>query len=129
MPCNSDYMNPNNKEKELQKSAGLLVWLWNELGIEPESWAVNEAADMYASDERAVTVLCDVLKGLDDSSLDRIVYNGRNKMARKLADWWDEHQEADRIRENKEALAETTKNLRRSGIARLSWAERVALGL
>jgi hypothetical protein len=33
---------------------------------------------------------------------DRLVYDGRNPMARKLADWWEEHQKADKMRRNRE---------------------------
>ena len=36
---------------------------------------------------------------------DRIVYDARNKTARRLADWWEEHQEEDAKREAAELKA------------------------
>ena len=54
------------------------------------------------SPEDGGTILCSILKGLTPVQLDEIVYNGRDKQARLLADWWDDHLEWDRQREEAE---------------------------
>lgn len=108
MPCNADYLEPTNREKQLQHAANLLVYLYKKLGITPLDWVAAEANNIYASDERSVVQLCATLKALEPSVRDWVVYNARNKTARQLADWWEEHQAADAERE-RQALGYTEK--------------------
>ena len=42
---------------------------------------------------------------MPDDDVNRIVYDARNPQSRKLADWWEKHQEADRKRESEEEEA------------------------
>ena len=130
MPCRSDYMEPTNKENRLQETAKLLCYVYTQLGLEstiPVGWL--EAADNCYCEHDLVPDLCAVLKGLAEKTLDRIVYSPKNKMARKLADWWEEHLEADRKREAEEARAIEVKVLISSAKSKLSAAEKMALGL
>lgn len=46
--------------------------------------------------------MCSAIRALTDEQMNRIVYDGRNPKARSLADWWEKHLEADRIREEQE---------------------------
>lgn len=107
MPCNSDYMNPTDKETRLRETAWLYAYALSKLGEEvpPE---VGLAAENIYCRKDYVPALCALLKGLPEEKRDAIVYNARDKDARRLADWWEEHLEADRIREAKEAKEAAT---------------------
>ena len=60
---------------------------------------------------------------------DEFIYNARVKESRDLADWWEEHQGADRKREAKEKKAKKEADLRKKALSKLTAAERKALGL
>lgn len=60
MPCNSDYMKPDAREKQLQLTAKLLVYVYEKTGAKPEDWILREAENVYAQDERLVPALCGV---------------------------------------------------------------------
>ena len=34
--------------------------------------------------------LCTLIRNMSEEQRDRIVYNGRDPVSRRLADWWDE---------------------------------------
>lgn len=128
MPCRSDYMEPNGKEKQLQETAQLLSYVYQQLGESVPSSVSITAEDQYAKMD-FVPDLCYILKWFTSTQLDTIVYNGRVKESRALADWWERHQEADRAREAQEALAEHVAELKKTGVAKLTPAERKALGV
>ncbi len=73
--------------------------------------------------------LCRICKVMSVKELNKIMYNGRNKNARKLADWWDKHQEEDIKRQKKEEKAKKQIVLRKQAWNKLSPAEREAWGL
>lgn len=102
MPCNSDYLNPTNREAELQRAAKLLVYVYDKLDIEVPSYVKKASKDVYCKDDRSVTRLCAILDVMLPNTLDEIVYNAKDKTSRDLADWWEEHQKADREREVEE---------------------------
>ncbi len=134
MGCRSDYLEPNAREVELRRAARLLVFVHEKTGTTPPEWAVKEAANVYASDERSVTELCAVLRAMPAAKRDKLVYNGRDAQARDLADWWDAHQAADAAREAAEraqasrARAETRARAKLKA-AGLSASEMAALGI
>ena len=129
MPCNSDYMAPSTKERELQRTAKLLVYLQRQLGQEPEAWLLHEANNIYSSNDQSVIKLCDALRQMSPTQMDSIVYNGHNKTARDLADWWEEHQAADVERERTEAIVTARKQLRDQALSKLTSEEKEALGI
>jgi hypothetical protein len=129
MGCNSDYLEPTYREAELQRAAGLLVFVTKSLGNKPEDWMKNEAGNLYASDDRSVTELCAVLKAMSKEDLERIVYDAKNKTARDLADWWETHQAADTAREAKEKAAAKAEAIRKKAVAKLTPKERKVLGV
>ncbi len=102
MPCNSDYLDPTNREAELQRAAKLLVYVYEKLNLEVPSYVKKASKDVYCKDDRSVSRLCSILDAMPPDTLDRIVYNAKNKTSRDLADWWEEHQQADREREVEE---------------------------
>lgn len=128
MPCNSDYMNPNERERELQRSAKLLVYVFRTIETTPPEWLLEEANNIYAKDDRSVTMLCATLKAMDPQERETLL-GGRKRTARDLANWWEEHLEADTAREEREAAEAERARSRRSGLNKLTAAERDALGI
>ena len=90
MPCNSDYMNPTETEKNLSVIYGLLDEL--ETGVLPPNFGngFDKRAYSYATkehlDERT-SELCSKLQGVDVS-----------KYSLEMQIWWRDHQKADRER-------------------------------
>lgn len=80
---------------------------------------------MLASGNRRIGWLRETLQNIDDAELDIIVYNARNPTARKLADWWEEQKEW----QERVDYETQQRNLRESGLKKLTVAERHALGL
>ena len=102
MPCNSEYMNPNAKEKALQETAKLLVFVLGELNEAVPQHVRAAAENPYCSVD-FVPMLCDRIRGMTCEQMTAIVYDGRNRMSRQLADWWEAHDQADRVRTAEEA--------------------------
>lgn len=128
MPCNCDHMEPSKWEKESKKVAKLIVWSYNQLDEVCPTWIQYVANNTHGDIDKVhdlTAILCKCCKTLSED----VIYDGRNKTARRLADWWDNHQEADRIKE--EAEIELNKNIELAsrGLAKLTPEEREALGL
>lgn len=102
MPCRSDYMEPTHKERLLQETAVLYAYALNELGEEVPDTVHQAATDQYCRVD-FVPELCRLIRNMTEDECDRIVYNPRSKISRKLADWWEKHEEADRKRTAKES--------------------------
>lgn len=104
MPCNSDHLAPNSHEYESHRCCKHLVYVFETTNKPVPKW-IQEAVDSpYGCPNRIVEVtqlLCGLLRNMTPTEMDIIVYNGRNPRARRLADWWDEHQEADNARLDK----------------------------
>lgn len=108
MPCNSDHMNARPNETLSRETAVLIVYLNGRLGYVTEGWIEEAAKEYYGNEGRVdeiVATLCATMTSLDETQVNEIVYDGSNPLSRKLADWWDEHQEADAAREEAEAKA------------------------
>mgnify|MGYP003333131810 CR=1 FL=1 len=126
MPCRSDYMDPTHKEIELQRTAQLLRFVYVKLEL-PVSEKLNKAAgDTWCKDD-FVPELCRTIRGLNEAQLNYIVYNARDKISRSLADWWEEHEAADRAREAKERKEAEEKELAKSAMQKISKEELAAL--
>lgn len=98
MPCNSDYLEQNHIEKELQKTAKLLVVLHKKMKVKSPEWVVKASEDYYCQEHKVVPELCATIRKLTKAQKDKFIYNGRDAECRKLADWFDEHDKADRER-------------------------------
>ena len=126
MPCRSDYMEPTHKEIQLQRTAKLLRFVNVKLDL-PVSKKLNEAANSsYCSDD-FVPELCKTIRGLNEEQLNDIVYNARDKISRSLADWWEEHEAADRAREAKERKEAEEKALAERAMQKITKEELAAL--
>lgn len=97
MPCKSDYMEPTVKERQHRQAAQLLVYVHGKLGQPVPKKLSAAAADIYggADGEKNMEFLCTLIRNMSEEQRERIVYNGRDPMARRLADWWDEHEAED----------------------------------
>lgn len=112
MPCNCDYMEPNAAEKNTKQTAQNLIYVYKSLGKDIPS-AYKDAAETYYPNihllNEIVIDLCSTIRQMTDEQRDKIIYDGRNSDARKLADWWEKHQKADEARIKKEKLKERQK--------------------
>ena len=105
MPCNSDHMEPSTHEKESKRVALCLGYALTMLG-RPSSDRLDAAADSCYGDVKFLNYmthsLCELCKEMSPHQQRDIIYNGRDPASRRLADWWDEHQDADTARIAKE---------------------------
>lgn len=131
MPCNSDYMKQDELELHIQKTAQLVKFVKTKLGLiitKDES----ELDTSYPNRSKADFIterLCSLIKGMTPDDRERIVWNAKNRSSRLLADWWDEHQTADRKRIHEEASKQRDEQLKKSALKKLTKAEKKALGL
>ncbi|AFU87818.1 hypothetical protein CcrKarma_gp301 [Caulobacter virus Karma] len=109
MPCNSEYQQPNAREAESKKVAGLLVYVHDKLGRTDLSSSIRTIANIYYGApgrcDELTERLCSMLRDLTLDEQNEVIYDGRNPKARELADWWERHQEHDRKRAEAEAQA------------------------
>lgn len=109
MPCSSDYLEPTQSELNSKEVAQHLIYVKKKLDyIELPEYVYVANSDSYGYPKMLddmVVLLCDLLSTMRKVDLEEIVYNAKCKESRKLADWWEEHQEADKkrkLKENKE---------------------------
>jgi hypothetical protein len=95
MPCNSDYLEPSEREKYLQDTAKLLVQLLQIRGLPVTDWILNQADSIYASDGRLVPELCSQISAIPEEVKETIMYDGHSEFSRSLASWWHRHQQED----------------------------------
>ena len=126
MPCRSDYMEATDREVRLRETAQLLIYVKQHLKEKVSDRLLKASNDYYCSVD-FVPELCKTIRKLTPEQMNDIVYNSRDKTSRRLADWWEEHEEADRKREAKEAEEKQRKALRKQALAKLSKEERMAL--
>lgn len=104
MACNAEYMRPSDVEVNSKTVCQLLVFLSDKINRDIPEWVHKAANDMYGTPKRldeATQMLCAMCQDADEA----VIYDARDPMCRKLADWWEEHQAADRQREKAEREA------------------------
>lgn len=105
MPCRSDYMEPNAREQESKLVCQLLAYVLMAKKT-PVPKKIRDGATEYYGDpnrlDEYTDQLCTLCKEMTEAEKDSIMYNGRNANARRLADWWERHQEVDRKRSEEE---------------------------
>lgn len=132
MPCNSDYLGPNAKEKNKNEVAKHLVYVLSEQKQHIPDEYKQAAGNIYGQGidlDEAVRDLCSIIQLMDKKELDEIVYNGRSRESRKLADWWDEHKKADEGRVKLELKAIKDEKIKQKALEKLTPYERKLLGL
>lgn len=98
MPCDSSYLAPRGAEIESRRVGRLLVWLGELIGQEPPVYARAAAEHVYGSPrdlDRMTDALCTTIRNLPKDARERVLYNGKDKRSRALADWWEEHEKHD----------------------------------
>ena len=132
MPCNSDYMAASGQELESKRVCGLIVYLYGKIGKPCPSWISEAASEYYGNVRRvdeATQILCAALRSLTEEEVGDYVYDGRNKDARKLASWWERHQEWDARRVKEETESRQKIVARERALQKLTTEEMEALGL
>lgn len=132
MPCNSSYMEPDHREREMKEAAQLMLYVLKSEGREPLEWVEKAANHCYGdSDGRdTIALLCERLRNMTEEQRDKVVYGDlRNKTGRRLADWWERHLENDKERKRLEKKKGREEALRDSAKSKLTDEEREALGL
>lgn len=106
MGCNSEYMNPTGKEKQLRETAELYAYALRERHGTDYSLPgkVLEALSTPYTNVDVTAELCEFLREQDLPTFESIVYNARSKDSRRLAQWWEDHEAADRARIAQERL-------------------------
>jgi hypothetical protein len=122
MPCNSDYMEANQSEKNLSVVYGLLDEL--ETGKLPANFGDGYDKRVYNKhfpkehlDEKTEE-LCSKLQNTDVS-----------KFSLEMQMWWRDHQKADKDRLQKEMSKQKDNEAREIALSKLSDYERKLLGL
>jgi hypothetical protein len=122
-------MDPTEAEAESKIICKHLVYLSNIVWrLKISSWVTRGATDTYGVPEKVcelTRMLCDACKDIDDS----IIYNGKDKNARRLADWWDEHLEGEERREAEDAALEENEKVKYQALSKLTKEEKKALNL
>ena len=106
MPCNSDYMDPNQSERNSKEVAEHLMYIQSLQPYIILPKYISEAANnFYGNSDKLnemVVLLCSIISRFDNEELNRIVYNGKDPKSRKLANWWDIHEKEDAKRINQD---------------------------
>ena len=71
--------------------------------------------------DETTNILCSNI--IEGCISEEILYNGRNEMSRRLATWWENHQEHDRQRMKKEQEEEAREQLKRNTLSKLTKEE------
>jgi len=132
MPCQSDYLAASGQELESKRVCGLLVYLGVQLGRDIPGWVHEAAKDYYGNVNRldeATKMLCECCRTLTKAEAESFIYDGHSPDARKLAEWWERHQEWDRRRVAEEQDSRRRIMLKDRALKKLTVEEREALGL
>ncbi len=132
MPCNSDYMEASGQELESQRVCKLLAYLYDKTGEAIPNWVARAATDYYGNLDRldeATKLLCECIRGLTEVEFEKFVYNVHDKDSRRLAGWFERHQEWDERRVKEEDETRRKIILKERALKKLSTEEMKALGL
>jgi len=111
-------MEATSDETESRRLANLVMYLNDSLDI-TTSEDIKEAARSYYGNAEILDSLtaytCGKIKRMDEETLNRVVYDGRNPTARQLADWYEQHEAIDRRRLREEKKREEKVKLVNNG--------------
>lgn len=132
MPCNSDYQNPSTYDVDISQTVKNLIFVLNELGIQTNNELAAAYRQCFFSKEEGdkwTAELCSRLSSLSKKDKNRIIYNAKSAKSRRLADWYEEHQEADKKREAKEMQDLKDSIDRATALNKLTKREKTLLGI
>jgi superfamily II DNA/RNA helicase len=125
-------MEPTRYEEEILQTVKNLIYVYGKLKTKPSDELIRASKSVYFTKEEGdkwVAKLCGILTPMPEKEKQKIIYNAKSAEARKVADWWEEHQEADRKREAEEKQAKKDANTRKKALAKLTDNELRVLGL
>lgn len=131
MPCDSSYLEQNEREYELQRAAKLLLFCYRLHGVKGVTHQLVKAANEVYCEADYVSTLCEYLtefQARSPKNFEKFIYNGKDKNCRDLASWWEEHKAADKEREDSEKKAKQLKKIKASALDKLTTEEKKALG-
>ena len=132
MPCNSNYMNPTLKEINRRETSELICYVNRKLNLPTPTNIIEASQDIYGQGvelDEVVSLLCEKISSMTEQQKESIVYNAKNKTSRKLADWWEEHVEADKRRLKMELEEKKKKETMDEILKKLTPSEKEVLGL
>lgn len=132
MPCNSDYLEPTQFEQKVQRTAQLLEYVISKCELPDDRRTNLIASNIYplkSDGDYVVSKLCGILSSFDDETMERIVYDAHCKVCRELATWWEEHQEADKKRLEKELQDVKDEEDRKKLLKSMSERDKMLLGI
>lgn len=130
MPCHGYEQSPSDRESHV--ICGHLKYLMTKLQLLVPENIMRAAQDPFhtvADLDSKVAYLCELCGSLTTEQQDAFIYNGRDKNARALADWWDLHQELDRQRILQEEEVLRQKEARANALAKLTPEDIKALNI
>lgn len=97
MPCRSEGPpSPSTEQVYNKETLTLLKYVLSRVSFVIKMPLPKESE--YQNTDMTTT-LCAVLRRLKPEDFDAIVYNAKDSVSRRLADWWEQHQEIDKRRE------------------------------
>lgn len=126
MPCHVDP--PDGQQIESRRTAICYRHALRSIGADVPK-EVNRTADDPFGGTNFTVELCALMRSLTKKEIDGICYGTYNKESLMLADWWREHQEHDRLREQHEAEERRRAEAIVSARRKLSPEEGKAVGL
>jgi hypothetical protein len=126
MPCTSDCHEVDVKQAYNQETARCYRYALLAAEQALPTSVLVASRDTYCNKD-FTDQLCGFLRSLSPEAFERIVY-ARNKDARNLANWWEEHERMDNLRVQQELLQANKHRLQQQALAKLTPEERDALG-
>lgn len=126
MPCDSSHCAPSGREEESQRVCELLVYVLDAKNLPVPKEVRTAANTIYGNPvelDRDTARLCELCRDMTKSEQTKLIYDGRNPLARKLADWWEAHQVEDERKSLAEKEKERRKTLRKSARSKLTAEE------
>jgi hypothetical protein len=132
MPCQSDYSATSGQELESSRVCKRILYLFGKLKKEVPGWIKKAAKDYYGNVNRideATKILCEACRSLTTKETEKYIYDAHSEQARKLASWWERHQEWDKRRVLEEEETRKKIILKERALRKLTNEEIEALGL
>jgi len=114
MPCESAYLEPTHQEIISSELCRHITYLNEKLEIKTPKWIEQGGEDHYGCPgkiEALERLLIKRIFILTPKQKEKLIYNGREKRARSLADWWDAYKER-ALDEKKEKVKRKRKEIR-----------------
>ncbi len=103
MPCDSSHCEPTSAEKESQRVCECIATLCVRLGLSVPEYASVGAKSIYGSLTRDLDAVTARLCKLCEKAGDEIIYSDpKDRDLRRVATWWEDHQEQDRLKADRE---------------------------